>query len=166
MTRISKNICLGIACFSALVLSGCVQTSMMYRGHLASPENVVALQKGKTITGSWDTFDIKIRYEYVQDGDVLEIKGQTALGDSYQSIYTHLRFLDTYLLFLDEDSRVLLTVELASSLNHDIDNFFRFSQKFSRSLELPPGTASFTFGYRGEVCEEQQCIFFHQFPWN
>jgi hypothetical protein len=168
MTRITKNICLGMVCFSALVISGCVQTSMMYRGQQASPEHVVALQKGGPIAGTWETFDIIIQYEYIQEGAVLEIKGQTALGDSYQSIYTRLNFLDTYLLFLDQDARVLLTADLVSSFNYAIDNYFRFSKPFSRSFRLPSGTASFTFGYRGEVCEgrPRQCIFFHQFPWH
>ncbi len=168
MTHITKNICLCMVYFSALVISGCVQTSMMYQGQLASPEHVVALQKDGPVAGTWETFDIIIQYEYVQGENVFEIKGQTAVGDSYQSLYTQLNFLETYLHFLDQDSRVLLTEDLVSSYNYDIDNFFRFSQPFSRSFKLPSGTSSFTFGYRGEVCEgrPRQCIFFHQFPWH
>lgn len=160
MPHQGKRVCKTLLSFLLVFTSACVGISEMYRGRFVAPAHVVPFNEQGPHEGVWKTFDITISYEYVQRAEILEIKGRVFLGDPYQNVYPWLGYLDTYLIFLDPDSLVLDIVGLASGFNSRTDVFWRFS----RELKVPPGTASLSFGYRGEVCEENLCIPFHLMP--
>jgi hypothetical protein len=152
MTARLKMTCLGL--FSLLILgSGCVATSRHFVGNTTSPaQPIIALQPGGPHADSWQTFDIKLDYQYQQDGDMFEISGVAVLSSHYEIMYARLRDLKVYLFFLDKDSRVLQAEMLDRSLTIQLDERLQFT----RFYKVPPGTASITFGYDGTVRGENE----------
>jgi hypothetical protein len=155
-----KIVSLVIAGFLFLVLSGCVDTSMLYRGNHVSPVHVVTLQESGANAGTWQTFDLVVDYKYTRNGDALEFSGQAELGQHQQALYSRLEYLYFYFFFVDKDSRVLETFS--------IDNFFPGKTdervKFTKSFMIPDGTAGFSFGYSGNVIEQQSRMSFYLLP--
>lgn len=131
--------------------SGCIQTSRMYYGNTVSPDKVISIQNVGSHKGYVETFDVVINYEFVRDGEVLELVGQAALSERNQLLYASLRKLFVYLFFLDENSRVLETVSLTGALTGD--TYERLG--FSRTLKVPAGAVGISFGYSGTVSEGQ-----------
>ncbi|MGK2905262.1 MAG: hypothetical protein ACSLFH_02815 [Desulfuromonadales bacterium] len=160
MTAKLKLVSLAIAGFSALVLSGCVDTSMLYRGNQVSPVHVVTLQESGSSAGTWQTFDLVIDYKYTQNGDALELSAQAELGQHQQALYEHLKYFYFYFFFVDKDSRVLETFS--------IDNFFpgKTDERvtFTKSYKIPDGTTGFSFGYSGNVSDQESHLSFYLLP--
>ncbi|MBE0576989.1 MAG: hypothetical protein IH613_13985 [Desulfuromonadales bacterium] len=143
-----KQIYLWFVCLMALG-SGCVEPSRMYYGNSVSPDKVISIQNGGSHKGYVETFDVVINYEFVRDGEVLDIVGQAALSERNQLLFASLRKLFVYLFFLDENSRVLETVSLTGALTGD--TYERLG--FSRTLKVPAGSVGISFGYSGEANE-------------
>jgi hypothetical protein len=101
-----------------------------------------------------------INYEFQQNGEALEISGQSSLGEHYQMLYSRLRRFNVYLFFLDEGSVVLKTVELLNVATDRTNDTF----EFRRSLRVPSGATGLAFGYRGRVEENQERDHFYQLP--
>ncbi len=161
MSNKIKMVCLGLTCMLLFVVSGCVETSMMYHGNLpSSAMNVVALQEGGPYAGTWETFDLLIDYKYIQGGDILEISGQAVLSEHYQMNYNALTRLYVYFFFLDEDSRVLKTANLVRSGAGTVDERLTFSQQYN----IPAGTAGISFGYDGSAREMRTTTSFYELP--
>jgi hypothetical protein len=143
-----KPIFLWFVCLMALT-SGCVETSRLYQGNTVSPYDVISIQNGGPHKDYVVTFDVIINYEFVRDGEVLELVGQAALSERNQLLYASLRKLFVYLFFIDEHSRVLETVSLTGALTGD--TYERFG--FSRTLKVPAGAVGISFGYNGTASE-------------
>jgi len=143
----------------ALLISGCLLTQALYIGNKVTAEKV-ALRKDAPQVGTWETFDLKIAYDFVVKGQDLDISGQAELGDHQKMVYDHVRSLDIYLFFLDHDSRVLLTQPL--------DRSFRGSTQqtvfFTRSYKIPDGAKALSFGYSGQVAERDGQMTFYLLP--
>ncbi len=145
----NKNFYLGFTCLLMLVIAGCVATSEMFVGNSVAPERVVAIQGSGPNNGFDEDFDVSIRYDFTRVGDVLKISGQVALRERYTQLYGTLTHLYTYLFFVDESSRVLETVALATAMTGDPAERLNFS----RSLNVPNGAVGISFGYDGGVVE-------------
>jgi hypothetical protein len=152
MTARLKMTCLGL--FSLLTLcTSCVATSRHFVGNTISPEQpIIALQPAGSHADSWENFDIRIDYQYKQDGNVFEISGAAALTPRYEMLYSRLNDLKVYLFLLDKDSRVLQSEMLGRSLTGQLNERLQFT----RFYKLPPGTASITFGYDGVARGESE----------
>ena len=159
MNKFMRTSLLSASCLLALLVSGCLQTQELYIGNKVTAEKV-ELRKDAPQVGTWETFDLKIAYEFVVNGQNLDISGQTELGDHQKMVYNRVRSLDIYIFFLDHDSRVLLTQPL--------DRSFRGSTQeavsFTRSYEIPDGTKALSFGYSGQVTEEDGQMSFWLLP--
>jgi len=149
MNQKNKSIYLGFILLLILAVAGCVTTAEMFHGDSVSPEQVIAIQESGPNKSYDQNFDIIISYEFVRSGDVLEISGQAILTDRYPQIYASLKYLHVYLFFLDDTSRVLETIALASSMFGTLDERF----EFSKSLNIPTGAVGISFGYDGEAKE-------------
>jgi hypothetical protein len=149
MNKTNKNIYIGFTCLLLLAVAGCVPMAEMFQGNSVSSGQLVAIQETGLHEGHEQNFDIIISYEFVRDGDVLEISGHAILTDRYPRLYDSLKYMYVYLFFLDDASRVLTTVSLASSLANNIDERFEFSQ----SLKVPSGAVAISFGYDGLASE-------------
>lgn len=146
-------------CLLALLTSGCLQTQQLYIGNKVTTEQVDLVQN-TPVAGTWETFDLKIAYEFVAKDDILEISGQARLGDHQRMVYDVVRTLDIYLFFVDHDSRVLLTQPLDRTLTGSTER----TAFFSHSYKIPAGTRSLSFGYSGVVTEREGQLSFYQLP--
>lgn len=147
-------------CLLAICLSGCVETAMKYHGRQVAPVHVVPLHEGQQAAGTWQTFDVVIDYTFLKNGEVLEMSGQVELGQSYQTTYDGLKFLDLYVFFMDKDSRVLETVYMPAFLTNTTDD----KGTFTRSYNVPDGTVGVSFGYDGKVGGWDGHTRFYQLP--
>ena len=159
MTNIVRTALLVFSCALVLLVSGCIQPQALYIGNKVTAEEI-ALGKDAPQVGTWETFDLKIAYEFSIKDQNLHISGQTELGDHQKMVYDHVRSLDIYLFFLDHDSRVLLTEPL--------DRSFRGSTQqtvlFTRSYKIPAGSKALSFGYSGQVAEQDGQMTFYLLP--
>jgi len=160
MTGIMKTSSLGLIGFLALVVSGCVETSMMYRGNTVSTAPVIALQESGPNAGTWETFDLVIDFEYTQDRDVLEITGEVALTQHYHVVHDRLRHLYVYLFFVDENSQVLETFSFVGNLSGSSEERLRVSRRY----KIPAGTTGISFGYDGAVGGWDSNASFYELP--
>ena len=154
--------CITVMFLLAFFTSGCVEISKKYHGNAVSSVNVVTLQEKGASAGRWETFDLVIDYEYIREGDDLELSAQVALGQHQQRAYENIRRLDVYLFFLDENSRVLETVSFVGNMFGSTEELM----KISRSYKTPAGTAGISFGYDGVVTTSFAETSFYQLPLN
>ena len=159
MNKFMRTFLLIVSCLLALLVSGCLQTQVLYIGNKVTAEKV-ALGKEEPQVGTWETFDLKIAYDFVVKGQNLDISGQIQLGDHQKMVYDNVRSLDIYLFFLDHDSRVLLTQPLDRSFLGST----QWTESFTRSYEIPDGTKAISFGYSGEVTEQDGQMTFYLLP--
>ncbi len=147
---------------SLLLLSqaACVPTSELYHGkQIPSGQNETVLQEG-SYQGTFETFDISMTYEYLLNGEVLELSGNLALGRHYQRLYTRLQNLRVYLFILDHDSLVSKTVPLLDIASAATEEAFEFKQL----IKVPAGSKALAFGYLGKVSELEGTANFYQLP--
>ena len=153
-------LCLCLGCLAVLLASGCVETAAMFHGNAVSPVYVVTLQENAPVAGRWETFDLIIDYEAIRDGDVLEIKGQAALSQHYQIVYDRVRYLIVYLFFVDENGRVLETIDFVDNLGGSPEDILQFAKFY----KIPPGTTGISFGYSGKVMDWESMKSFYLLP--
>ena len=159
MTSIVRMALLVFSCALVLLVSGCIQTQALYIGNKVTAEKF-AIGKNAPLGGTWETFDLKIAYDFVVKGQDLDISGQIELGDHQKMVYDHVRSLDIYLFFVDHDSRVLLTQPLDRSFRGSTEQ----TQSFTRSYKIPDGTKALSFGYSGQVMEQDGQMSFYLLP--
>lgn len=149
--------CLGIL-FLSTVISGCMSYSERFLGKSIQP--VAELEEGGPHQGSWENFDIKIQYSYVQDDDKLTISGQSELGQHYQMNYEEVRYLYGYLFFLNGEARILGTDSLFFVVGTTED-----ITRFNKTINIPFGTTGLAFGYDGKAGGYENQSYFHYLPW-
>jgi hypothetical protein len=159
MNKPVRTVLLIVSCMLALLVSGCLQTKELYKCNKFTAEKI-ALGKDSLNVGIWETFDIKIAYEFIATGDLLEISGQAELGDHQKMVYDHVRFLDIFLFFLDNDSRVLMTEYLDRSMSGGTEQ----TVVFKHTYKLPDGVKGLSFGYSGKVLEQDGQMVFYRLP--
>jgi hypothetical protein len=143
----------------SLLVLGCLPPQELYIGNKVTTEKL-DLGKGKPQAGIWETFDIKINYEFAIKDQVIEIAGQAELGDHHKMIYDRISSLDIYLFFLDHESRVLLTEPINRVLRVDTEQTLSFKHTFG----IPNGTKALSFGYSGKVTERDGRTTFYELP--
>jgi hypothetical protein len=159
MNKLVRTVLLIVVCMLALLVSGCLPTQALYIGNKVTAEKV-ALSKDASQVGTWETFDLKIAYKFAVKGDILEISGQAELGDHQKMVYDNVRSLDIYLFFLDHDSRVLLTEPLDRSFGGSTEQ----TVLFTRSYKIPAESKALSFGYSGQVAEQDGQMIFYRLP--
>ena len=141
---------------SLLFIAGCTRpVSQFFHGwHV---ENAAVL---KNVEGTWETYDVSIRFTSVKSQDLISFSGDVVLTPNYQLLYDQLRFFNVYLFFVDDSQAVLKTVALLSSVNDSAETVMRFDV----SSEVPEGTASMALGYSGSVYERDNYSSFEMLP--
>ncbi|TNF51636.1 MAG: hypothetical protein EP304_00310, partial [Deltaproteobacteria bacterium] len=86
MNNFMRTFLLTVSCLLALLVSGCLQTQELYIGNKVTAEKVEIKKDGPQV-GIWETFDLKIAYEFVVNGQNLDISGQIELGDHQKMVY-------------------------------------------------------------------------------
>lgn len=153
----------GLCCLSLiLVTAGCAGLSSSFAGNKVSNAPIVSIKQGGQETSRWQTFDLITDYNYKYEGDVFEISGVAVLSDHYSMTYDSLKDLRVFIFLLDADARVLESAQIARSLTSNLDE----KLSFNVALKAPPGLASFSFGYDGQVLEQRGGRSFYNLPLN
>lgn len=140
-----------------LFLVGCLPTATYYRGYEVPVDAVAELRLNEAGSGTMQTFDMSVSYEYRTENGMLEFKGQAVLGEHYQAMYTHIDSLSVYLHFVDDNWRVIETVALLDVFSMPPKRRFNFSKR----LVVPSGVRGVSFGYQGSVYESDGDPFFN-----
>lgn len=159
MTNIARIALLVFSCVLVFLVSGCIKTQALYIGNKVTAEKIT-FGKDAPQAGTWETFDLKIAYDFVVKGQDLVISGQVELGEHQKMVYDSVRFLDIYIFFLDHDSRVLLTEALDRSFAGSTDQ----TVPFKRSYKIPDEAEALSFGYSGQVGEQEGQMTFYLLP--
>lgn len=138
-----KIIVISSLILSYMVLAACQANLFTYRGATAKPEIRIALKDGGPHTGSWNTHDLSVQYEYTTVGNTLKLSGDIALRYNWPVVET----FDMRISFLDRDNRIL-----------DSRNFYYYGYRrpltemnFVNTFTVPEGTEAFGFSYDGEL---------------
>jgi hypothetical protein len=142
------------------VMTGCVPTAELYIGKQVTSAPIVQLE-GTNVSGTWQTFDVTINYQYQAGDDIIELAGQGELGQHYQMLYDGVRYLYVYLFLVDVDGLVLETIEIPAFL-FDSEDKFAFNQPFKVNQNIK----GFSFGYRGVATEMEGRVYFDSLPSN
>jgi hypothetical protein len=143
-----------------VVAAGCVATADLYKGHPVTKVPVVALEEDGPNAGRWQTFDLAIEYQYTLNNGTLDLSGQVIPSDFYRLNFSNFRRLTVYAFALDQDDRVMETMQLVwlGGVNTD-ENF-----AFSRHFQVPAGATKLSFGYDGEAREFESKKSFYELP--
>ena len=142
-----------------LVMAGCVPTAELYIGKQVKSAPIVQIQKGANVSGTWQTFDVTINYQYKAAGAIIELAGQGELSQHYQMVYDGVRYLRVYLFLLDADGLVLETIEIPAFPTSTEDRF-----AFNKPFKITENIKGFSFGYRGVATEIEGQAYFDSLP--
>lgn len=133
---------------SLAVIAGCQTTASFFQGKQVLQEEAVELRKAAD-EGTWETFDLKIRYRVSLDHGLMGISGKADFSHHYKYNYELLYDLNLYLLLLDAEYRVVETRRVRFVPPLDIESSFLFEEQ----LNVPPDIAAFSFAYDGSARE-------------
>lgn len=143
-----------------VVAAGCVATADLYKGHPVTKVPVVALENGGPNAGRWQTFDLTIEYQYTLNNDTLDLSGRVIPSDFYRMNFSNFRRLTVYAFALDQNNRVLETMQLVWLGGVRTDENYAFSRHFL----VPTGATRLSFGYDGEAREFESMKSFYELP--
>ena len=130
-------------------LTACQGSLLSYRGRAAKPENRIDLKNGGPYRGFYQTRDIAIDYEYVNQADAFQFSGAVKFDNALVYNFRTVENFSLQLNYLDSDGKVIDTTWLArSGYQQQIEDL-----PFSRTLSLPLGTAGLAFSYSGTTRE-------------
>lgn len=141
------------------VTAGCVPTAELYIGKEITAAPIVRFEGGAEVSGTWQTFDMTINYQYKTDGASVVLAGQGQLGQHYQMVYDGVRRLSVYLFLLDADGLVKETINIPAYIYRTDDTF-----TFTKTLQNIAGVKGFSFGYRGVATEMEGQVYFDNLP--
>ena len=122
---------IGFLVFFSIVLSACVGPQMM-----VAPQDSISLVQGGPHTGSWESNDVNLNYQYVYQPGTLKLNFGGGAKRGYDQLAIWIRFFDAQGKFLQTE------------------NVFNsgFRQKFSpdrdsneKIFEIPMESAQFSF---------------------
>ena len=140
-----NNLFILLAFLFSLTLVGCQTTTTHYQGAKADKEGVVSLITGQVEQQRWQDLYVTVDYSFDRQGTQFDIEGSLSFSISSQINFTQAGDIKLKLFFLDQDMRVINYLDIARTLSTRIDD----KAVFNRTLHLPEGADSFTFGYEG-----------------
>lgn len=159
MKRLTRHLAVVLGLLG--VLAGCVPTAELYIGKQVTAAPTVQIEESTNVSGTWQTFDMTINYQYLADGDLIELAGQGELSQHYQLVYNRVRSLRVYLFLLDADGIVQETIDIPALLTTTEDKF-----SFNKTFRTADGVKGFAFGYRGLVWDKDSQAYFDSLPEN
>jgi hypothetical protein len=128
-----------------LMLVGCQTAGTGYGGATLAPSSQIPLMDGTKRSNHYETLDVSIDYEYVRNGDALQLSGVVRYGAGLRHNFVMIPQFYMRLYFGDAKGSVLSYHGVPVSGYGYPDDVMRFSEH----LTLPPGTAVMAFGYSG-----------------
>jgi hypothetical protein len=135
-----------------ILLVGCTGKAFTYKGKYVAEDDRISLQAGGPHKGNWQTRDVTIAYAYQQETQNLQITGAVTLGDYLTIGFSTLDYLTLDIFALDADG-IVLNSELIRTFGYRRYMDFLGKMTFDRQINLPDGTQSIAFGYRGRATQ-------------
>ena len=133
---------------------GCQTTMSLPVGKMVDQDYRIALQPGGPQAGTWDGMYLSIRYDYVRDGDRLNLKGKVKYANNIVYNYSLIQYFHVDVLFIDAQGKVLEMQPLASTA---FDSLLPSgpdpSVSFKKDVILPLDTVAMAFSYKGQALE-------------
>jgi hypothetical protein len=140
---------LAVLIIIAALSGGCAGKFIGEKGDKVIQKNYLILLKDGKQEGEWKTNDLAVSYQYETAANTLNISGTVRLLGGFSVGFQWITHLDTHLLLLDDQGRILEIVPvLASGLQRVSDSI---PMKFVLNIPLPEGTHTFSFAYEGEL---------------
>jgi hypothetical protein len=134
---------------TALGWTGCAGKFIGQKGDKVIRKNYLILLKDGKQQGEWKTNELGVSYQYETVANALNISGTVKLIGGFSVGFQWITHLDTHLLLLDDQGRILEIVPvLTSGLQRVSDSI---PMKFELNVPLPEGTHTFSFAYEGEL---------------
>ena len=126
-------------------LIGCQASLFTYRGKTAEKEIRIPVLKGGPHTGTFESDDLVVKYQYTVTPDTLAISGDVdLLLGSFKPFLLKLK-----LHFLDADNKILDTTRVVNGAHRIPARTYDFDKR----LHAPSGTTAIAFSYKGSVYE-------------
>ena len=129
--KINGKAVIGFLVLFSILLSACVGSQMM-----VAPQDSISLVQGDPQTGSWESYDVLLNYQYVFQPGSLKLNFGGGAKRGYDQLVIWIRFYD-------EQGKFLQTENVFNS---------GFRQKFSpgrdskeKILEIPMESTQFSF---------------------
>ncbi len=135
---------------SGVVLFGCQTTTTYYQGAKADEEGMVSLSLGQVEKQRWQDLYVTVDYSFKQQADQIIIDGTLSFSNHPRLLFTRVWDLKLKLFFLDKDMRVVSYLDIARTLNNNLDD----KTKFNRTLEVQEEVVAFAFGYEGSFVDD------------
>jgi hypothetical protein len=90
---------MGFLVLFSIVLSACVGTQMM-----VAPEDSISLVQGGPQSGSWESYDVLLNYEYVYQPGTLKLNFGGGAKRGYDQLVIWIRFFDAQGKFLQTET--------------------------------------------------------------
>lgn len=134
--------------FFVLFLSGCANLMKPEIGAMVRPDVRVNLKAGGVQSATLDTKDLVLTYSYSEAGDTFNLSGNLTFDRSLTASFSVVRRFFLKMSFLDNEGRVLETVDITPVMNSFSavpDNI-----KIEASMTKPAGSSAIAFNYFGE----------------
>ena len=135
-----------------ILLVACAGKAFTYKGRWVAEDDRILLRAGGPYKGNWQTRDMVIAYAYEKETQNLQISGAVALADHLTTGFSTLDYLTLDIFAIDADGTVLNS-ELIRTFGYRRYMDFIGKMTFDRQINLPEGTRSIGFGYRGRASQ-------------
>lgn len=129
--------------------SGCAGKFIGEKGDRVIRKNYLILLKDGKQQGEWKTNELTIFYQYETVANVVNISGNVKLKVGFSSGFRWITHLDTHLLLIDDQGRILEIVPVLSTGIQQVSD--ELPMKFESNVPLPEGTHTLSFAYEGEM---------------
>ena len=147
MTTLSGiNKVAALMALATLLLAGCAGYLRPQLGALAHKEARIALEPAQP-QGLWETGDLRVNYALTAKDGTCSLEGKVVINDSIGNSFPTIAKFFFYLSFLDEDGRVVETVDISPV----IPTFGRIpaSLPLRMTRARPPQATHLVFHYYG-----------------
>jgi hypothetical protein len=130
-----------------IVLTDCQGSLLTYKGAWVSGKYRIALEDGTQRSGSYQSPDLTIEYQWERSGNELQLSGTAEFTSEMRNSYDWISSFHLSVFFTDAQGIILEGRGIPTPGCENLNNRMRFSEK----LLLPPGTANMAFGYSGQA---------------
>lgn len=142
-----KPLMIMAVCF---VLFGCQPgTTSYYKGATAAGMGTIPITENLEGEQVWQDLYLTVTYQLQRTGDQLTIKGRMGFTDSSKTNYTSVSDMKLKLFLLDQDLRVVDSMDIARTLSYHLDD----ETGFNRTLQLEGHVVALAFGYDGYLVD-------------
>lgn len=133
----------------SIALTGCQGVLLTYKGVKVFDDCLIALADGNQRSGSYQSHDLTIAYQWERSGNELKLSGWVKFAPWIQNSFNVIQHFDLSLFFTDAEGNILEQRWIAALGSRNPESQKRFNEK----LLLPPGTVNMAFSYDGQALD-------------